>query len=152
VVTVKAVKRAALLLLMAAPLSGCGGGDGESLTREEYTRQADAICTKYNEQVRALQNPSNIEELADAADKTLPILDDAIGDLQELEPPESDAATAEAWLDQVELLKGDLEEIRDRAEDNDLPGVQAAVPSAQQHNDRSNELATQLGMSVCNMG
>lgn len=146
------MKRAALLVLIAAPLSGCGGGDGESLTREEYARQADAICTKYNEQVRALQSPSNIEELAEAADKTLPILDDAIGELRDLEPPESEAATADAWLDQVELLKDDLEEIRDRAEDNDQPGVQAAVPSAQQHNDRSNELATQLGMSVCNMG
>ena len=145
--------RAAVLLLTAVAMSGCGdGGDGERLTREEYASQADAICTKYNEQVRALQNPSNIEELADAADKTLPILDDAIGELEDLEPPENEAATAEDWLDQVKLLKGDLETIRDRAEENDLPGVQAAVPSAQQHNDRSNELATQLGMSVCNMG
>jgi hypothetical protein len=150
-----AVKRAAPLLLTVLVLSGCGGGDdggGERLTREEYAAQADAICTTYNEQVKSLQSPSNIDELGEAADKTLPILDNAIGDLRELKPPESDQATADEWLDQVELLKGDLEEIRDRAQDNDLPGVQAAVPSAQQHNDRSNELATQLGMSVCNMG
>lgn len=148
------VKRAALLLLIATALTGCGGdGDsGERLTREEYASQADAICTKYNDQVRSLQNPSNIEELAEASDKTLPILDDAIGQLRDLRPPESDEATADEWLDQVELLKQDLEEIRDRAQDNDLPGVQAAVPSAQEHNDRSNQLATQLGMSVCNMG
>jgi hypothetical protein len=151
---VVAVKHAVLLLLTVLALSGCGGedGGGERLTREEYAAQADAICTKYNEQVRSLQDPSDIEELAEAADKTLPILDDAIGNLRELRPPESDEATADEWLDQVELLKGDLEEIRDRAQDNDLPSVQAAVPGAQQHNDRSNELATQLGMSVCNMG
>jgi hypothetical protein len=148
------VKRAALLLFTVLALSGCGGDDdgGEQLTREEYAAQADAICTRYNERVRSLQNPRNIEELAEAADKTLPILDDAIGDLRELRPPESDEATADEWLDQVELLKADLEKIRDEAEDNDLPGVREAVPSAQQHNDRSNELAMQLGMSVCNMG
>jgi hypothetical protein len=148
------VKRAALLLLTAAVLTSCGGdgGGGDRLTREEYAAAADTICTRYNEQVRSLQNPSNIEELAEAADKTLPILDDAIGELRDLTPPESEEARADEWLDQVELLKRDLEQIRDRARDNDLPGVQAAVPGAQQHNDRSNELATQLGMSVCSMG
>ncbi len=32
----------------------------------------------------------------------------------------------------------------------DLPGVQAVVPKATEHNSKANALATQLGMSVCN--
>jgi hypothetical protein len=31
-----------------------------------------------------------------------------------------------------------------------MQGVQNVVPQADQHNRRTNELATQLGMTVCN--
>ena len=47
-------------------------------------------------------------------------------------------------------VENDLEEIRDEADKGSMKGVQAVVPKADQHNKRSNELATQLGMSVCN--
>ena len=142
----------ALLVLATVAWAGCGGDGGEQLTREEYASQADAICKRYNDQVAALQRPANIEELADAADKSLPLLDDAIDELRDLRPPESQEQTVDEWLAQLELLREDLEDIRDRAEDNDQAGLQAVLPSAQQHNMRSNELATELGMSVCNMG
>ena len=140
-------------MLVTIALTGCGGDSDETrLTREEYASQADAICKRYNEQVEELQRPANIEELAEAADKSLPLLDDAIDELRDLRPPESEEQTAEQWLAQLDLLREDLEEIRDRAEDNDEAGLRAIIPRAEQHNARNNQLATQLGMSVCNMG
>jgi hypothetical protein len=133
-------------------LAGCGGGGGKRLTRQQYASNADAICTKYNQQVKALQNPANLSELADVADKTIPILDNAIHDLRKLKPPKDEAKVAEQWISQVDGLKTDLEDIRDKAKSNDMQGVQAVVPRAQNHNARSNELATELGMTVCNSG
>ena len=56
---------------------------------------------------------------------------------------------ADQWLAQVENLKGDLKEIRDKAKSKDMQGVQAVVPQATQHNKKANQLATQLGMTVC---
>jgi hypothetical protein len=145
------VRRGSFLLLALVVLTGCGGGGGgKRLTKEEYASKADAICAKYNQQVKALDNPSNLSELADVADKTIPILDNAIDDLNELKPPASEQGTADRWLAQVENLKDDLTEIRDKANDNDMQGVQAVVPQAQEHNSQSNALATELGMSVCN--
>ena len=149
VVTVVPVRLAFSLLLSAALLTGCGGSS-KRLTKEEYAAKADAICAKYNEQVKKLDNPSNLDELAKVSDDTIPILDSAIGDLKKLKPPASEQETADRWLDQVENLKDDLSEIRDKAKDNDMQGVQAVVPKAQEHNSQSNALATQLGMSVCN--
>jgi hypothetical protein len=144
---------AALFVLATIALAGCGGdAGGERLTREDYASEADAVCKRYNDQVGELQRPSNIEELAEAADKSLPLLDDAIDELRDLRPPQREEQTAEQWLSQLELLRDDLAEIRDRAKDNDRAGLEAVVPSAEQHNARSNELATQLGMSVCNRG
>jgi hypothetical protein len=144
------VRLALSLLLSTALLAGCGGGGGKRLTKEEYASKADAICAKYNEQVKQLDNPSNLDELAKISDETIPILDNAIDDLKKLKPPASEQETADRWLDQVENLKDDLSEIRDKAKDNDMQGVQAVVPKAQEHNSQSNALATQLGMEVCN--
>jgi hypothetical protein len=145
------VRIAVFLLLSATLLAGCGGSS-KRLSKEEYASKADAICAKYNEQVKKLDTPSNLDELVSVADETIPILDKAIDDLQKLKPPASEQGTADRWLDQVENLKDDLSEIRDKAKDNDTQGVQAVVPKAQEHNSQSNALATQLGLSVCNSG
>jgi Rad3-related DNA helicase len=139
----------ALLTLLLATACG-GGGGGPRLTKQEWASKADAICGKYNQQVKALDNPSNLQELASVAERTIPILGNAIDDIRKLRPPESEQETVDQWLDEVEKLQDDLEEIRDKAKDDDMAGVQAVVPQAQQHNTRSNELATKLGMTVCN--
>jgi hypothetical protein len=147
------VGRASLsaLTLLLLVLAGCGGGGGgQPLTREDYASKADAICGKYNQQVNALANPKSLSDLGDVADKTLPILDNAISDLKKLTPPASEKATSDQWLEQVQNLKDDLQEIRDKAKSNDVAGVQSVVPKAQDHNSKSNALATELGMSVCN--
>ena len=130
------VRRASFVALLAlVVVPGCGGGGGTPLTKEEYAAKADAICGKYNQQTKALANPTNLSGLATVADQTLSVLDKAIGD---------------QWLTQVDNLKTDLTEIRDKAKANDTPGVSAVLPKAQDHNSKSNALAGRLGLSVCN--
>jgi hypothetical protein len=145
------MRRAALVALaLVFALPGCGGGTGKQLTKEEYASQADAICGKYNQQTKSFANPRTLSDLAKVSDQTLPILDRAIKDLGKLRPPASEKALSDQWLTQVRNLKDDLQEIRDRAKTGDIRAVQAVVPKAQDHNSQSNQLATQLGMSVCN--
>jgi hypothetical protein len=145
------VRRAALLLLAVLVLGGCGGrSDGGRLTKQEYAMKADEICSKYKEETAALERPSDLSGLADAADKTLGILSKALADLKKLKPPVNEQAQADEWIATVEQLEGDLREIRDKANANDLQAVQAVVPRATQHNSRANQLATALGMTVCN--
>jgi hypothetical protein len=140
-----------LALALVVLLSACGGGrSGTPLTKEEYASKADAICGKYNQQINSFANPKNMSELAAIADKTLPVLDHAINDISKLEPPVSEKALSDQWLTQVRNLKDDLQEIRDSAKAGKMAGVQAVVPKATDHNAKSNALASQLGMSVCN--
>jgi hypothetical protein len=145
------MRRAAVIALaLVVLLPGCGGGSGKPLTKEEYASKADAICGKYNEQIKSFANPKNLSDLAKVADKTLPVLDQAISDLTKLEPPASEKALSDQWLEQGRNLKDDLQEIRDKAKAGDIKGVQADVPKATDHNAKNNALAGQLGMSVCN--
>jgi hypothetical protein len=143
----------ALLLMLVLPvlLAACGGDDsGPRLTKAEFASKADAICEKYNKQAESLDRPNSLTELADVADNTIPILRNAISEWRKLNPPQSEADTVDEWIGSVEQLVGDLEEIRDQADKGSMQGVQKVVPQADQHNRRTNELATQLGMSVCN--
>lgn len=145
------MRQALFLLVAIALVAGCGGsGSGPRLTKEEYASKADAICGKYNRQVGELSNPQNLSELEEVADQTLSILANAIKDLKKLTPPASEQAKADQWLSQVENLEEDLTKIRDGAKERSMQAVQAVVPKAEEHNRRSNALATELGMTVCN--
>ncbi len=144
------MRRAALVALALVLLPGCGGSGGKPLTKEGYASKADAICGKANEQRKAFATPKNLPDLAKIADKTLPILDQAINDIGKLTPPVTEQALSDQWLTQVRNLKRDLQEIRDKAKTGDMQGVRAVVPKAQNHNLQANQLASQLGMSVCN--
>ncbi|MGZ8692923.1 MAG: hypothetical protein ACXWZY_06810 [Gaiellaceae bacterium] len=145
------MRRAALIALpLVLLLPGCGGGSGKPLTKAEYASKADAVCGKYNQQITSFANPKSLSDLAKVADKTLPVLDQAISDLGKLVPPASEKALSDQWLTEVKSLKSDLQEIRDKAKAGNMLGVQAVVPKATDHNAKSNALAGQLGMSVCN--
>jgi hypothetical protein len=137
-----------LAIVLAA---GCGGGgsSGQRLTRDQYAAKADAICSKYKQKTDALSRPSTLSDLADVSDQVLPLLHDAKGELGDLRPPEDEETTANAWLDQFDVIIGDVEKIRDAAKKGDTAGVQAAAAPALRHNQHANDLASQLGMTVC---
>jgi len=145
------VRRALTLLVAAALLGGCGGGGSSStrLTAKDYAAKADAICGKYKQQTDSLARPADLSDLADVADQVVPILDKARGELAKLKPPADEQATADSWLKQFDVIIDDVKKIRDKARDNDTAAVQALARPALKHNKRANQLATQLGMTVC---
>jgi hypothetical protein len=149
--TVLRVRRASTLVLALVLLGGCGGGgsSGQRLTREQFASQADAVCTKYKAKTNSLSRPATLSDLAKVSDQVLPLLDDARGELRRLRPPQDEEVTAQAWLDAFDLLVDDVKNIRDKAKSGDTAGVRAAAAPALQHNRHANDLASQLGMTVC---
>jgi hypothetical protein len=140
-----------VIALLVVALPACGGGSGgQPLTKQEYAAKADAICAKGIEQQKELGSPADVADLARVADKTLGILDDALDDFGKLKPPATEQEKAKQWLAQVKLLRDDLEQVRDKAKDNDLKALQQIAATSQTHNTTANKLAAELGMSVCN--
>lgn len=146
------MRRAFPLLLAVVFAGGCGSNSssGERLTRKQYAAKTDAICSKYTRKANALAKPATLSDLVDVSDQVIPLLHDARGELRALRPPQNEEATANAWLDEFDVIVNDVEKIRDAAKKNDAAAVQAAATPALQHDRHANDLATQLGMTVCN--
>ena len=143
--------------------AGCGGGGGGSstnsssggdrLSRSEFAAKADAICKKYNAKTKQIGNNSkSLSDVAKAFDQALPLLDNALAELKTLKPPKSEQHDVDKWLAQSEVLKHDLQEMRDKAKAKDLKGVQEAFPRASANDRLGNRLAAKLGMKVCSKG
>jgi len=146
------VRRASPLLLAILLVAGCGSGShGQRLTREQFAVKADAICARYKQKTQdALSRPTTLSDLADLADQVLPLLHTARRELRSLRPPQSEEATANAWLDEFDVSIDDVEKIRAAARKNDRAALQEAAQPALRHNQHANDLAGRLGMTVCN--
>ena len=155
------MRRAALLLLLTVFAAGCGGGgsggrsssDGDRLTRAEFAAKADAICKKYNQKTKQIgQNSKSLADVAKAFDQALPLLENALSEIKALKPPKSEQRSVDEWLAQSQVLKHDLQEMRDKAKAKDLKGVQEAYARATSNDREGNRLAAKLGMKVCSKG
>ena len=144
-----AVLSAAILALLAA---GCGGGGGGRLSKDDYAKQADAICSKYNRKIQALGTPKSLADIGGFAEKALALTRSGNGELRGLKPPKSEEQTAKEWIAQNDLVAAAVRDLAAAAKKNDKPGIQAALKRGQSANKSANGLARDLGLRVCARG
>ena len=138
--------------MLALVVSACSLGDGDGddrLSREEYVRQADAICADYEERLARLGDPASIADLATVAGRALPIAREGVARLRELRPPEELARRVDQWLERNERNVALVGELREAARSGDVTHVQE-VASALADNERAADaLAGRIGLEAC---
>src|SRR2546423_12486539 len=112
----------AFAIVLAIVVAGCGGGSGR-LSKAEYAKRADAICTKYNAKIRALGRPTAISGLPAYVDKALPLARKGDDELRSLKPPKDEEQTAKEWLDPNDSPVGSMERPRRPAKKGRPPGA-----------------------------
>ena len=139
-------------LLAGLLVAGCGGGG--RLSKQDYARQADAICSKYNRKIEALGKPksSALAEVARFADQALALERKGNAELEGLKPPKSQEKTAREWVAQNDVVEKAVGDLRDAARKNDRAALGAALRRGNSANQVANKLARQLGLSVCPRG
>ena len=143
-----------VVLALARVLAGCGGGDGDdgggtALTKDEFVAQADAICKEYEEKLNALGTPQSQEELAEFADRSVPIAEEGQSKLEELTPPAGLQDAYDEWLAQGDNAVDIVQRLERAAQEGDEQEIQQIAAEAQTADERSKELATQLGFQDC---
>jgi TRAP-type uncharacterized transport system substrate-binding protein len=134
---------------IAAGVSGATGVTGAPLTKEEFIKQADAICKTGNdtvdqaaEQVFGGQQPTpeQVEQVAN--DTVIPAIQQEHDDIAALTPPAGDEDEVQAILD---ALSSALDAVK--ADPQVLVASDNAGPFAE-----ANQLAQDYGLKVCGQG
>jgi hypothetical protein len=142
---------AAVTIVLAAALAGCGGGDEDELTREELVAQGDEICKQGRQQFAELQRdpPQSAAESAELTRQLIEITEAEIDDLNDLDAPEE---SQDALADYLEAREQGLEILRrglEAAEDEDAEAyAEAQAEIARSQLDRA-RLAERVGFDEC---
>src|SRR2546426_6387295 len=123
------MRRVCLALVVVVLAAGCGGGSGR-LSKAEYSKRADAICTKYNAKLKALARPTSISGLPAYVDRALPLARKGDEELRALRPPKDEEKTAKEWLPHNDSLVGSLEQLPGAATQGARAGLQGALTQA----------------------
>jgi hypothetical protein len=147
----------ALPLAVAIAAAGCGGGD-DAPSKEEFAKQADAICADLEKQSNALgeSNPQSVNAIAEFAAKAKKTAEDGVKRINDLEVPSgSDGEKAKEWQkaitdDAEQKLIPALEELEAAAKKNDTKGVVAAAGKLQKlDSSKTDQLARDIGATRC---
>ncbi len=139
------VLSAALTLALAA----CGS---EALTKEQYIKQADAICKDFDAQQKKLPEPKSIADFEKLTEQAKPLLEDQISQLRDLKAPDEIKDQTESAYDLLDQQLPKLDELKKAAGDNDSAGVQKVAAGASKLSDQANQKAKEIGLKVCGQG
>jgi hypothetical protein len=139
------VRRAAgLALVLVCLTAGCGGGG-----KEDFQKQANAICKRYDAKIKALGTPSSPADIPKFVDSAIPIIQQGVAELRALEPPQELAGDYDRMLDETEKAIPAARHLADAASKNDAAGVQQALEEGNAANQNSDRLATKIGLAEC---
>jgi hypothetical protein len=137
----------ALILATGAATSACGGDD--RLSQEDFRQQANAICAKYDEKIKALGSPASPDEIPDFVRRGIPLLRQGITELRALKPPAELEDNYDRMLDETAKAIPAAQKLADAAEKGDAAAVQTAIAAAQEASRASDRLATGLELDKC---
>jgi hypothetical protein len=144
-----AVIGAALALAAGA---GCGGdsGGGARLSKQEYARQANALCTSYRKRASALSNPAGAGGSIRKLEQALSLSRRFDADLSKLNPPLGEDAKAKRLGRLLEEQTDVLEQLVGAYKKKDWLKVYALADALGKSGKGSTELFRQLGLTECN--
>ena len=147
-------RRRALALVLGAALAsaagGCGGdAGGPRLSRAQYVKRGDAICSRYTARIKALGSPEQLTDIAPYIAKALPELSRTVDQLGRLRPPkELDAAFAR-YLAAARATRKRAFDLRDAASRADSGAVQRLLGQAARAGSATDALARRAGLEAC---
>jgi hypothetical protein len=140
-----AVVGVGLILLVGLLASGCGSSGGESLTKEDYVRKANAICGKWQQErgqaFREVSSKFKPPVTQAKREKAILFVLEPYGEateaLAELSPPKGEEK-------EVEAIVTAMEDAFAQAEANPGTLISSSAPF-----NKPNKLATEYGLKEC---
>jgi hypothetical protein len=147
---IRSMRRSAAALVAGAMVlaaSACGGE--ERLSKEDFQKEGNAICAKYDKQIEEIGTPTSVEEVPAYVKKVLPIVERQIEDMKELNPPEADQQAFDEMIAEAEKTVEAGGDLGEAADANDDAAIEKALNEGNAASDRADEHATDLGLTDC---
>lgn len=149
--------RLGILLISLLVLAGCSGdgdsaGEGGPLSRAEYTRKANEICTIAEQKLENLGDFESFEQLSEEMKVGEAALRKSASDLRALRPPRNLRAQHLELADLQDQTADVAQRISAAAKDNDQLEMQKEAERADKLTTSSNEAARKLGLEECVAG
>lgn len=147
------MRKLGLIAVALAFLAGGCGSDPPRLTQAEFTRQANAVCSRYATLVGGLTSgitPGNVAQAEASVTQALPVIRAGHDELRALRPPAGLQDAYDRLLDDSDRQLDAVEKLEDALQKNDLDGAISAVKtlaSADVAQERAD--AAQVGLSRC---
>jgi acyl-CoA reductase-like NAD-dependent aldehyde dehydrogenase len=151
-----------LVAAVAVVVTGCGGGGGEPLTKEQLIAKGDAICTKYRKKNQALnkdapaKNPTDPSATDEQVKASAPILEkladnlrSARGEFAALKPPADVEHDWENTLEDLDQLASKLDTTAEAARNLDRQRVVNDYTEILRLNHRVSTFEQDYGFKVC---
>jgi hypothetical protein len=154
-------KRAAVTLAVTAAIAigACGGGSSH-LTKKDFVKKADAICTAGTQKIDKLDSPNfdptseNLSkaQLTDAAkflDQAVTIQSSNVDDIKKLNPPSADEKTVNDFLSLVDKGDSQMRDAASAARDGDSTKFRSAFNDAGKTLSSASSKANDYGLKEC---
>jgi len=142
------MRAAAAGLVLVALAAGCSSGD-DRLSKDDYAKQADALCTKYDAELAKLPQPTTLDALAAMAGQAKGIATEGAAKLRALKPPAELQQQVDQWLALNDQNVKDIEAMRQAAAAGNRVKVQEIARDAQRNEAKADDLARKIGLTSC---
>lgn len=144
------MRRVGALGVLIATVVACGGGGGE-LTRVEYVRRANAVCSHAGQAVKDLQVPraADGDALVSASAAVVAIQRRALERLRGISAPAADRAAMTRWLALVDQTLGQSDASVRAQRSGDVQAALAANANGEALDRRADDLARRYGLTSC---
>ena len=140
-------------LITILVLAGCGSSGGGQLSKADFIKKADAICTKYDAKGKALPTPQSLKDIETYVPKAKAIAQDEIKELRGLvsKAPDSVKDDYSKALDLIDQQLAKLDDLLAAAKANDTAKLQKIL-SDDSANKQADALAKKIGLTQCGSG
>jgi uncharacterized lipoprotein len=132
--------------LLVVALAGCGGG-----SKEDFIAKADKICTAQAKKLD-VKEPQTMQDLKQAADHNLPILNAMVEKLDKLEPPKNLETKVDKFVANARLRASITKQASTAAAEQDLPKLQEISATATKGRADGKKLGQDVGFKSCGQG
>jgi hypothetical protein len=145
------VSRSIRIFGVALALAAAGACSSSSkVTKADYIKSANAICTTMNARIRAVGDAgSDLGKSADIADQTAAITASSLRELRALKTPKGDESTIATIYTEVDAFLADVRPVSAKLRAGDSAGATDAEVKLEADLHAANAAALDYGLTVC---